>query len=160
VIVLRHKQPGVERPYKTGISRGAVLFCLIAGAIVLNTIVNDFKNSFWGLLVIAAGLPAYFYWRRGLTTLDPRSNSVVGPSGQAVRRSADAREASRVFRCNGALNSRRERSSAPVSGTGQPCPFHPDEGRPWPTHVKVVFLRPELQRSPVFNNGFPVLAGI
>lgn len=66
VIVLRHKQPGVERPYKTwGYPVVPVLFCLIAGAIVLNTIVNDFKNSFWGLLVIAAGLPAYFYWRRG-----------------------------------------------------------------------------------------------
>jgi len=65
VIVLRHKQPGVERPYKTwGYPAVPVLFCLIAAAIVLNAIVNDFNNSFWGLLVVAAGLPAYFYWTR------------------------------------------------------------------------------------------------
>ena len=65
VIVLRYKQPDVERPYKTwGYPVVPVLFCLIAAAIVLNTIVNDFKNSFWGLLVVAAGLPAYFYWTR------------------------------------------------------------------------------------------------
>lgn len=66
VIVLRHTQPEVERPYKTwGYPVVPVLFCLIAAAIVLNAVVNDFKNSFWGLLVVAAGLPAYLYWRRG-----------------------------------------------------------------------------------------------
>ncbi len=72
VIVLRHKQPDVERPYKTwGYPVVPVVFCLIAGAIVLNTIVNDFKNSFWGLLVVATGLPVYFYWRRGTDGAEP-----------------------------------------------------------------------------------------
>jgi len=65
VIILRHKQPDVDRPYKVwGYPWVPILFCLIAAAIVLNTIVNDFKNSFWGLLVVATGLPAYFYWSR------------------------------------------------------------------------------------------------
>ncbi len=85
VIVLRHKQPDIERPYKAwGYPVVPVLFCLIAAAIVLNTIVNDFKNSFWGLLVIAAGLPAYFYWRRG--TDDAKSHRVVNPPPEAAGR--------------------------------------------------------------------------
>jgi APA family basic amino acid/polyamine antiporter len=65
VIILRHKQPEIDRPYKVwGYPWVPILFCLIAAAIVFNTIVNDFKNSFWGLLVVATGLPAYFYWSR------------------------------------------------------------------------------------------------
>jgi len=72
VIVLRRKQPWVERPYKTwGYPVVPILFCLIAAVIVLNAIVNDFKNSFWGLLVVATGLPAYFYWRGGTDDVNP-----------------------------------------------------------------------------------------
>ena len=65
VIILRRKHPEIERPYKAwGYPVVPVLFCLIAAAIVLNTVVNDFRNSFWGLLVVAAGLPAYGCWTR------------------------------------------------------------------------------------------------
>jgi APA family basic amino acid/polyamine antiporter len=65
VIVLRHKHPEVERPYRVwGYPVVPILFCLMAAAIVLNTIANDFRNAFWGLLVVAAGLPACFYWSR------------------------------------------------------------------------------------------------
>jgi basic amino acid/polyamine antiporter, APA family len=65
VIVLRRTQPDVPRPYRTwGYPWVPVLFCVIAAAIVTNTMVNDFKNSFWGLLVVLTGLPAYFFWSR------------------------------------------------------------------------------------------------
>ena len=65
VLVLRWKQPDLERPYKVwGYPFVPLLFVLMAAAIVLNTIFNDFKNSFWGLVVVLSGLPAYFYWSR------------------------------------------------------------------------------------------------
>jgi APA family basic amino acid/polyamine antiporter len=69
VIVLRRKKPELTRPYKVwGYPWVPVAFILIAAAIVLNTVVNDFKNSFWGLLVVCTGLPAYFWWTRPRST--------------------------------------------------------------------------------------------
>ncbi len=73
VVVLRRRQPDAERPYKTwGYPVVPLLFALMAFLIVLNTIVNDFKNAFWGLLFVITGLPAYFYWqrKRSLTSLE------------------------------------------------------------------------------------------
>jgi APA family basic amino acid/polyamine antiporter len=64
VVVLRRKRPEVERPYKTwGYPLVPLLFALMAFLIVGNTLVNDFKNSFWGLVVVFTGLPAYWYWQ-------------------------------------------------------------------------------------------------
>jgi len=70
VLVLRQTKPYVERPYKTwGYPAVPLLFALGAFLIVLNTMVNDFKraqilssSSFWGLVIVLTGLPAYFYW--------------------------------------------------------------------------------------------------
>ena len=65
VFILRLKQPELKRPYKVwGYPFVPLLFVLMASLIVVNTIFNDFKNSFWGLLVVLSGLPAYFYWSR------------------------------------------------------------------------------------------------
>ena len=65
VLVLRWKRPELHRPYKSwGYPFVPVLFVLIASSIVLNALLNDFKNSFWGLLVVLTGLPAYVYWSR------------------------------------------------------------------------------------------------
>jgi len=65
VIVLRRRQPNLERPYKSwGYPVVPILFSAMAFLIVLNTVVNDFRNSFWGLVVVFTGLPAFFYWNR------------------------------------------------------------------------------------------------
>ena len=65
VLVLRQTRPNVERPYKTwGYPVVPLLFAFGAFLIVVNTMMNDFKNSFWGLVVVFTGLPAYFYWQR------------------------------------------------------------------------------------------------
>jgi len=65
VLVLRWKRPELVRPYKTwGYPVVPLLFALMAFLIVGNTMVNDFKNSFWGLVVVFTGLPAYWYWSR------------------------------------------------------------------------------------------------
>jgi len=64
-IVLRRKHPELPRPYKVwGYPWMPILFILVSFLIVLNVIVNDFKNSSWGLLVVLTGLPAYLYWNR------------------------------------------------------------------------------------------------
>jgi APA family basic amino acid/polyamine antiporter len=64
VLVLRRRRPELPRPYKTwGYPVVPLLFSLGAFLIVINTVVNDFANSFWGLMVVLTGLPAYFYWR-------------------------------------------------------------------------------------------------
>ena len=65
VIVLRRRQPNLERPYKSwGYPVVPISFSAMAFLIVLNTVVNDFRNSFWGLVVVFTGLPAFFYWNR------------------------------------------------------------------------------------------------
>jgi APA family basic amino acid/polyamine antiporter len=65
VLVLRQTRPHVDRPYKTwGYPVVPLLFALGAFLIVVNTMMNDFRNSFWGLVVVFTGLPAYFYWQR------------------------------------------------------------------------------------------------
>ena len=65
VLVLRRTRPELDRPYKTwGYPFVPLLFALMAFLIVGNTMVNDFKNSFWGLVVVFTGLPAYWYWSR------------------------------------------------------------------------------------------------
>jgi APA family basic amino acid/polyamine antiporter len=65
VIVLRRRQPNLERPYKSwGYPVVPISFSAMAFLIVLNTFVNDFRNSFWGLVVVFTGLPAFFYWNR------------------------------------------------------------------------------------------------
>jgi APA family basic amino acid/polyamine antiporter len=65
VIILRRKRPGLARPYRTwGYPWTPALFILAALFISVNTLINRFWNSFAGLLIIALGLPAYFYWAR------------------------------------------------------------------------------------------------
>lgn len=67
VIVLRWKQPGLARPYRTlGYPIVPVLF--IAGALILliSTLVDPQhrRESLMGIGLIASGLPFYFYWKR------------------------------------------------------------------------------------------------
>ena len=65
VLILRKKQPDLPRPYKTlGYPVTPILFILSALFISVNTLINEFFNALAGLIIIALGLPAYFYWRR------------------------------------------------------------------------------------------------
>lgn len=68
VIVLRRKQPDLERPYRTwGYPVVPVIFVLFAGFLVLNTIVSDLRDALIGTGLILTGLPAYIYWKRKST---------------------------------------------------------------------------------------------
>lgn len=65
VIILRRKQPDLERPYRTwGYPYVPVTFVLFAGFLVLNTIVSDPRDALIGAGLILTGLPAYLYWKR------------------------------------------------------------------------------------------------
>jgi hypothetical protein len=41
-----------------------VLFILSAVFISVNTVINQFKQSIAGLLIILLGVPAYLYWNK------------------------------------------------------------------------------------------------
>jgi APA family basic amino acid/polyamine antiporter len=65
VIVLRRKRPYIERPYKVfGYPWVPVLFILASILLLGNTLFEKPVESLIGLVFIAAGLPAYVWWRR------------------------------------------------------------------------------------------------
>ena len=65
VFVLRRSRPDSPRPYKTWgypwIPGVFVFFCL---ALMVNTLEEKPRESLAGLVLVAAGLPAYAWWRR------------------------------------------------------------------------------------------------
>jgi APA family basic amino acid/polyamine antiporter len=65
VIVLRRTRPDVPRPYRTwGYPVVPIVFVLAATALLVNTLVEKPLESVLGLLLVAAGIPAYLWWRR------------------------------------------------------------------------------------------------
>lgn len=67
VIVLRRKRPEMERPYRTvGYPVVPALFVLVAGLLIFFTLKNSPRESGLGLVLIAAGLPFYWRWRKAI----------------------------------------------------------------------------------------------
>jgi APA family basic amino acid/polyamine antiporter len=65
VIILRYKQPELKRPYRTwGYPIVPMIFILLSGFLVINTIVSSPLNALIGAGLILTGLPAYLYWKR------------------------------------------------------------------------------------------------
>lgn len=65
VIVLRYKQPELERPFRVPLYPWLPLFFVIAAAaMIVNTIVEDWQGALVGIGIVLTGLPAYFYFRR------------------------------------------------------------------------------------------------
>jgi APA family basic amino acid/polyamine antiporter len=65
VIVLRRRLPDVERPYRVwGYPWVPLLFILASILLIGNTLIGKPVESLIGLVFIAAGLPAYAWWRR------------------------------------------------------------------------------------------------
>ncbi|HEX8289213.1 MAG TPA: amino acid permease [Pyrinomonadaceae bacterium] len=68
VFVFRRKFPDAERPYRTfGYPVVPILFLLVAGWLILNTLWTSPKQSFFGIFLILIGLPVYYYLTRGNT---------------------------------------------------------------------------------------------
>jgi APA family basic amino acid/polyamine antiporter len=65
VIVLRRKRPELERPYRViGYPIVPILFVLVAIVLLGSTFVESPRESLLGLVLIIAGIPFYFYWKR------------------------------------------------------------------------------------------------
>ena len=64
VFVLRFRAPDLPRPYKTlGYPVVPLIFVLVAFWLVVNTLINRPVESVAGLVLIALGLPVYWYFR-------------------------------------------------------------------------------------------------
>jgi APA family basic amino acid/polyamine antiporter len=64
VIVLRKKRPDLSRPYKTwGYPVTPIIFVLAAFFVAVSSLIGQFKNAMFGLLIICLGIPAYLYWK-------------------------------------------------------------------------------------------------
>ena len=77
VFVLRKKMPNEHRPYKVwGYPYTPAIFVVFAFFFLMNSIIADTQNAMMGLVLIAAGLPFYFFWK----WREKKNSSVV--SGQ------------------------------------------------------------------------------
>jgi basic amino acid/polyamine antiporter, APA family len=65
VIVLRVKQPDLPRPYRVlAYPVVPILFVCVAFVLLGSTLVKSPRESILGLLLIVAGIPFYYYWKR------------------------------------------------------------------------------------------------
>ena len=66
VFVFRRRIPDAERPYRTwGYPAVPVLFLVVAGWLIVNTLQTSPRQALAGLALMALGLPFYWYWSRG-----------------------------------------------------------------------------------------------
>jgi APA family basic amino acid/polyamine antiporter len=62
IFVFRQKYPNAERPYKAfGYPIVPVLFLLVAGFLLINTMMTAPFQAFTGIILILIGLPVYYY---------------------------------------------------------------------------------------------------
>jgi len=65
LFVFRARMPEAERPYRVPwYPLTPALFVGAASVVVLNSLIADWNNSRWGLLIISLGLPVYLFWRK------------------------------------------------------------------------------------------------
>jgi APA family basic amino acid/polyamine antiporter len=64
IFILRKKMPDAVRPYKTwGYPYTPIIFIICSLLFLTNTIISDTSNAMMGLILIAAGLPMYWFWK-------------------------------------------------------------------------------------------------
>ena len=64
VIVLRHKKPNLNRPYRViGYPFVPVLFVIVALLLLVSTLQTRPRESLMGLGMMALGIPFYFFWK-------------------------------------------------------------------------------------------------
>lgn len=68
VFRLRYTRPDAPRPYRVwGYPIVPAVFIVASAAFVVNTLVEQPRESFAGLGLLALGMPAYWYWTRSTT---------------------------------------------------------------------------------------------
>jgi basic amino acid/polyamine antiporter, APA family len=64
VFLLRRRRPDMPRPYRCpGYPWIPAIYVVIAGLWALNTVWQRFTETLAGTIVVASGVPGYFYWR-------------------------------------------------------------------------------------------------
>jgi len=64
LFVLRYRQPDLERPYRAfGYPVVPALYVLLCAAIMLDLLVVKPMYTWPGLILVAAGIPVYFFWK-------------------------------------------------------------------------------------------------
>lgn len=70
LFILRVKMPAAERPYKAfGYPVVPALYLILASAFCINLLLVKFSACWPGLLIVAIGVPVYFYWRKKKTDI-------------------------------------------------------------------------------------------
>ena len=65
LFVLRRKQPNTPRPYRcVGYPWVPGLYVVLGSVWFFNVIFERPKEALWGIGIVAAGAPFYFYWRK------------------------------------------------------------------------------------------------
>ena len=78
LMILRRKEPDLHRPYRVwGYPVTPVLFLVIAAGVLANALIGDFTRPLLGLVILAIGLPFYFYWKRQQRA-NPAAGSTAG----------------------------------------------------------------------------------
>jgi APA family basic amino acid/polyamine antiporter len=71
IFVLRRKRPDVERPYKAfGYPVVPAFYIIGAGVILLVLFIYQTATTWPGLLIVLAGVPIYFLWKKGVPAAD------------------------------------------------------------------------------------------
>ncbi len=84
LFIFRRRLPGVERPYRAwGYPITPVVFLVVVGCLLANTLMTSPVQAFTGLGLIAAGLPFYWYWSR--------SRALATSRAEETERASDAR---------------------------------------------------------------------
>ncbi len=64
LFLLRWKKPDIPRPYRcTGYPWLPGIYVLVGVAWTLNTIITRPTEAFWGAMIVAVGVPGYWYWK-------------------------------------------------------------------------------------------------
>jgi len=83
VIILRVKAPAAPRPYRVwGYPLTPLIFILATLAIFINTVITQPAKSLLGSALLAAGWPAYAFWRARRPRQSPEPESRRGPDGR------------------------------------------------------------------------------
>lgn len=65
IFILRKKYKDAHRPYKVwGYPYVPLIFIAFSFLFLVNSVISDFQNSMMGTLLIASGLPFYWYWKK------------------------------------------------------------------------------------------------